>query len=573
MKLIMKNKPRSIELLSPAKDLDCAIAAVNCGADAVYMGASKFGARAEAGNAVEDIEKAVSYAHKFGVKIYITLNTILFDDELNETERLIFQVYNSGVDALIIQDMGLLEIDLPPISLIASTQAHNNSVEKIIFLEKVGFKQAILARELSLAQIRNIRSNTNIELESFIHGALCVSYSGRCYLSYALTGRSGNRGECSQPCRMTYNLLDSSGMTIVKDKHLLCLKDLNLSDHLSDLINSGISSLKIEGRLKDISYVKNIVSYYRQELDKILDGKNFKKGSGKSYITFIPNPYKTFNRGYTDYFFNERNSDMASLNTQKSTGEYIGKIKKVYDEYFTMNFDSQEEKDTILHNGDGICFFDKNDKLCGMFIDRVERERVYPHDIRWITGGNKIYRNYDSLFIGKLNKTKIERRIDVRLEFQDNESGFLLKAIDEDGFKASLAFNEEKIHARKAENAYQTIRKQLGSLGNTIFNASEIDIKLDKAYFIPVAKLNEMRRNLIKKLEDERIKGYQNKTNKIVKNDYPYPEKSIDFSGNILNKRAFDFFFRHGVKSIEPAAESGIDMKGKRVMATRYCIK
>jgi len=304
---------KKLELLSPAKDLDCSIAAINCGADAVYIGAPKYGARIAVGNSIEDITALVNYAHKFRAKVYVTVNTILYEEELEEVQKLIHQLYEISVDAIIIQDMGILEMDLPPIPLFASTQAHNYSVDKIKFLEQTGIQRIILARELSLKQIKEIRNNTQVDLEFFIHGALCVCFSGQCYFSYVTTGRSANRGECSQPCRMLYSLEDAEGNTILRDKYLLSLKDLNLSAHLRELIDAGITSFKIEGRLKDISYVRNVTAFYRQKLDEIIASDNSlsKSSCGKVYSGFTPDINKTFNRGYTDYFISGRKKEIA----------------------------------------------------------------------------------------------------------------------------------------------------------------------------------------------------------------------------------------------------------------------
>jgi putative protease len=329
---------KKLELLAPAKDMECGIAAITCGADAVYIGAERFSARDKAYNSLGDIETLVKYAHKYWARIYVALNTLLKDEELPEAVELIERLYAIGVDALIIQDYGLLEEKLPPIPLFASTQLNNRTPEKIMFLEKAGFQRVILARELDLEQIRNIRAKTTVDLECFVHGALCVAYSGQCYLSYALGGRSGNRGNCAQPCRKKYSLYDEAGNLLAKDQYLLSLKDLNLSAHLKELAEAGITSFKIEGRLKDVSYIKNIVSFYRQELDKIIDNKKYSTAaSGSSKVTFIPDPAKTFNRGFTEYFLQGRNKDLKSLNTPKSIGEYLGKVAAVEGRRFKLD--------------------------------------------------------------------------------------------------------------------------------------------------------------------------------------------------------------------------------------------
>ncbi|EKE03864.1 MAG: hypothetical protein ACD_20C00135G0003 [uncultured bacterium] len=559
---------KKIELLAPAKDLESATAAIKCGADAVYIGASKFGARSSVGNSLEDIEKLISFAHQYRAKVYITINTILSDNEILEAEKLINKLYNIGADAIIIQDMGLLELDLPPIPIFASTQMHNNNWQKLEFLEKVGFQRAILARELSLREIKEIKSKTNIDLECFIHGSLCVSYSGQCYLSYAIGGRSGNRGECAQPCRKPYSLLDSSGNAIAKDKYLLSLKDLNLSDHIEDLIKAGVASFKIEGRLKDIHYIKNIVSFYRQEIDKALLKLNLDKtSSGKSTINFIPDPYKSFNRGFCDYFLNGRHKDITSFNTPKSLGEPLGKVISVNKNSFTIN------NKTKFNNGDGICFFDENNTLQGTNINQVENGQIYPNNIKFIQKGTFIYRNFDQDFIKKLDSANIERKISVEMWLHEENDKITLYAIDEDGVEVRQQLNIEKEIANNKEKSLDNIRKQLLKLGETEFVCTDLDINLENIYFIPVKTLNELRRNAIEQLKLNRMQQYPRETYKIEKNNIPYMTKELSYEANVLNKSAINFYKRHGVEKISPAAESGVDMQGQKVMTTKHCLR
>jgi putative protease len=569
---------KQIELLAPAKDLECSIAAIKCGADAVYIGAEKFGARAEAGNRLRDIEKLIEFAHKFNVKVYVTVNTILNDDEILQAQCLINTLYEIGVDAVIIQDVGLLELDLPPIPLIASTQMHNNTWQKMKFLEKVGFKRAILAREMSIDEIKEIRAKTSkIELEFFIHGALCVSYSGQCYMSYAIGGRSGNRGVCAQPCRKLYSLSDSAGNVLIENKYLLCLKDLNLSAYIKELIDAGITSFKIEGRLKDVNYVKNVVAFYRQKIDEVLDELNRtakreelrKSSSGKSIIDFTPDLYKTFNRGYTDYFINGRKKDITSFDTPKSTGERIGKIISFDGESFTV------DGKTKLNNGDGICFFDEKGELVGTSVSKVGNNRVYPNDVSAIRRNVTIYRNFDHKFIKKLKSDNIARKIRVKLKFSDENDDIVLYAIDEDGIEVRnrMKIGKELRLAKNKELMLDTIKKQISKLGDTDFEASEIEIELRSVYFIPLKTLNDFRRETIEQLEQKRISEYIREAIAIEKNNFPYPEKELAYLGNVLNEFAEKFYKRHGVEQIEPAAESGIDMSGKKVMTTKYCLK
>ena len=559
---------KPIELLAPAKNLESGIAAIKCGADAVYIAAEKFGARISAGNSLEDIEHLIIFAHKYRAKVYITINTLLKDSEIQQAYELIHKLYQIGADAIITQDMGLLELDLPPIPLFASTQTNNTTPEKIEFLEKIGFQRVILARELSLEQIKKIRKKTGVELEFFIHGALCVCYSGQCQMSYAIGGRSANRGNCAQPCRKKYSLVDSKNKIISQDKHLLSLKDLNLSVDLENLINAGISSFKIEGRLKDISYIKNIVSYYRQNLDLVLDKNSLVKSSiGKSIISFSPNPNKTFNRGYSEYFLNERSGKISSINTPKSMGEEIGKIDFVGKDYFTIS------KNIKLNNADGICFFDKNLELKGTIINKVIENKIFPDDIKEIQPNTFIYRNLDHEFLKTLKNSKIERKIGVNLYLSQENEDLIFVAIDEEGAKVQISLKNNFDTAQNKEKALETLEKQLLKLGETDFYADSIEINLKEAYFIPVKEINEIRRQLINKLEEERSELHQQQKIKIEKNNFPYPDKKLDYSGNVLNKHAEEFYKRHCVEEIQSAAESGLDMTGKKVMTTKYCLK
>ncbi|MFH1548193.1 MAG: peptidase U32 family protein, partial [Candidatus Omnitrophota bacterium] len=367
---------KKLELLAPAKNTETAITAIKCGADAVYIGAPRFSARQATGNSIESIQQVVEFAHQYYAKVYVALNTLLFDNELPAAEKMINQFYKIGIDGLMIQDMSLLELDLPPIPLIASTQMNNASLKKVKFLQNVGFFRAILARELTLEQIKDIRKHTTIELECFIHGALCVGASGQCYMSYANGGRSGNRGVCAQPCRRLYSLKDKTGKTIVKDRYLLSLKDLNLSDKLEELIDAGVNTFKIEGRLKEISYIANVVGFYRQKLDSILAKKGLQKSSsGKVSLNFKSDLNKTFNRGYTDYGITGKGTNMGSINTPKSIGEFVGIISKVDKNTFTIEGKSK------LHNGDGICFFDERNNLDGTTVNNVEGGNIYPQKL------------------------------------------------------------------------------------------------------------------------------------------------------------------------------------------------
>ena len=559
---------RKIELLAPAKDASTAIAAIKAGVDAVYIGAERFGARQAAANTITDIQKVTDFAHQYYAKVYVTLNILLYDDELPIAEKIIKQLYKIGIDGLIIQDVGLLELDLPPIPLIASTQMDNSTLEKIKFWQDVGFSRVILARELTLKEIRHIRSETSIELECFIHGSLCVGASGLCLLSYAIGGRSGNRGQCAQPCRRLYSLKDANGKTIVKDRYLLSLKDLNLSGYLEELIDAGVSAFKIEGRLKDIPYVVNTTAYYRRLLDKILEKKKFQKSSsGSVHLDFEPNPEKTFNRGFADYGITGQSPNLGSIDTPKSIGEFLGVVKKTEKSFFLI--DSKEE----LHNGDGICFFDRQQNLLGTTVNGVEGQKIYPKNINDIFEGQKIYRNLDSEFVQKLTTNPAQRKIGISLIIKETENGLILTGTDEDGNKAEIEITGNKKPALKKETAKEAFRNQLTRLGNTIFECSDLKIETLDCYFVPASQLNEARRQLIEQLLKAREINRPRLISKISKNNIAFPQKHLSFIGNVLNNKAEDFYRRCGVTKNEPAAESGQDLTGQVVMKTKYCLR
>jgi putative protease len=564
----VKENKRRIELLAPAKDLESGRAAINHGADAVYVGAPKFGARAAAGNSLNDIAKLIQYSHRYWAKVYVALNTILLDDELDEAQEIVRSLSEAGADALIIQDMGLLELDLPPIPLFASTQTHNYSLEKIQFLEKIGFQRVILARELSLKQLKEIRANTTVDLEFFIHGALCVSFSGQCYLSQATQGRSANRGACAQSCRLPYTLTESNGNILAKDKYLLSLKDLNLSEYLRDLIDAGISSFKIEGRLKDMNYVKNVTAFYRQRIDEILetDSSLSSASSGRTMLAFQPDPSRTFNRGFTDHFIQRRNKDILSFHTPKSVGACLGKAGKIRRDHFLL------ETTEALHNGDGICFFDQQEVLCGTHINTVEKNKIYPSELKGIEEGTMIYRNYDHQFAKTLQKSKTKRLINVKMQFEETESGFVLSIVDEDDVKVSVVQKVEKTPAKNLAAAEETVRRQLMKLGDSIFVSERLHIIWSQPYFIPVGICNELRREAIAQLEEKRMKRFPGHHASISPNSVPYPTTHLDYSANVANKKAELFYHRHGVEMIEPAFEL---QQSKRaiVMTMKHCLR
>jgi putative protease len=555
------------ELLAPAKDLTCGIAAIDAGADAVYVGAARFGARSRAGNTVADIEALARHAHRYWARVYVTINTLLHDHEVAHAVRLAHEVHEAGADALIIQDVGLLECDLPPLPLIASTQMHNNTPERVAFLERAGFRRAILARELSIGQIQEIRARTTIELEAFIHGALCVCYSGQCYMSYAVGGRSGNRGECAQPCRRRYTLVDRDGQAVVQDRHLLSLCDLSLSGHLDELLDAGVTSFKIEGRLKDRAYVVNVVSHYRRELDALLAARGMaRSSSGSSTLDVQPDLSKTFNRGYTTLFLHGRHERVGATDTPKMVGERVGRIRAV--EQRTLEIDGDVE----LHNGDGLCFYDQAGVLQGTVVIGVQGKRVQVADTAGAQVGADIHRNHDHDYLRQLAQSQPERKIDVRLTLEETEDGFRLTATDEDGNTASADLTGEKVSARKPDAMRATVDRQLGRTGGTVFRASEVTVDWHEPRFLRVSQLNQLRRDVLAQLTTVRERRRPHAHARIEPNDTPYPSTRLSFRGNVLNERAEAFYRRHGVTDIEPAPESGLDMAERPVMRTRYCL-
>ncbi|MBP8214474.1 MAG: U32 family peptidase [Propionivibrio sp.] len=569
----------ALELLAPAKNADFGIEAIVHGADAVYIGGPAFGARANAGNAVGDIERLATFAHRYNARVLVALNTILKDEELEEARRLVRQVYEAGADALIVQDMGLLELDLPPIQLHASTQTDIRSVDKARFLEDVGFSQMVLARELSLEQIRNIAEETTATLEFFVHGSLCVSYSGLCNISHAQTGRSANRGDCSQACRLPYSLADKDGEVIAEDKHLLSLKDNNQSDNLRALIAAGISSFKIEGRLKDLSYVKNITAYYRQQLDTILADlpDHRRTSSGRSTFLFKPQPEKTFNRGSTDYFVNERHVDVGAFDSPKFVGETIGEIVKLGRTHFDVR------SDRPLHNGDGITYYNAKQELVGMRINLAEAiggayrlspsltDGRLPADLQV---GTMLYRNRDQEFERLLEKKSAERRIPIFIRLEETADGFLLILTDDQGVRAEAALGHAKEIAQNAERAALTVRENIGKLGSTIYVAEQIDVALTNPWFIPASALNALRRDAVEALDRARQLAYQRPARHVpIDPPATYPEDALNYLGNVYNEKARTFYEKHGVKLIEPAFECHQEKGDVSLMITKHCLR
>ena len=551
--------------MAPAKNKQIGKEAILHGADAVYIGIEGFSARSAAGNSIEDIAELIDFAHIYNARVYVAMNTILYDKELSNVEKLIHNIYHAGADALIVQDMGILQLDIPPIPLHASTQTDNRTVEKVRFLKQTGFSQVVLARELSIDEIAEIASQTNVPLEVFVHGALCVSYSGQCYLSQAITGRSANRGECAQLCRLSYDLVDANGTILRKNTHLLSLKDLNQSEHLEALLDAGVSSLKIEGRLKDVSYVKNVVSAYRQKLDEIFDRRPeyTRASSGISKITFTPNLSKSFNRGFTDYFSYGRQHYIVSLESPKSFGEYIGTIKSVGRNSMIIN------TKLSLHNGDGLCFIDR-DGLTGFRINRAEENTIFPAEMPNVNVGTKIYRNYDHEFETQLSKKTAERKISAVINVGELPFGFALEIRDEDGVSISIAEPFEKNPAKTEQ--IENIRLQLSRTGNTPFEITEVNIDFKTQWFIPSSILSDWRKKLVEKLLSARKINYRQETKKPQATTHPFPAKQLTYLSNVSNEKSRLFYNAHHTEILQPSFEQ-VAQKNVPLMTTRHCIK
>ncbi len=567
----MQKTRKHLELLSPARNADFGIEAINHGADAVYIGGPAFGARAKAPNTVEDIARLVKHAHRYHAEVFVALNTIFHDNELEGVRQLVHQLYEAEVDALIVQDMGLLALDLPPIQLHASTQTDIRTVEKAQFLDQVGFSQIVLARELDLKTVKQIADATSANLEYFIHGALCVAFSGQCYISHAHTGRSANRGECSQECRLPFTLEDQKGRIIGKDKHFLSMKDNDQSANLRALIDAGVSSFKIEGRYKDLPYVKNATAHYRQLLDEILLEKPelAKSSHGVASYTFTPQPEKTFNRSATDYFANGRQADIGAFDTPKFSGELLGKVTKVGKDFIEV------ETPTQLHNGDGICFFDVHKELVGLRINTVEGKRLYPNEMPAdIRNNTTVYRNRDHAFMRLLEKDSASRKIAVELIFAETSDGFALSITDSAGFSATSACLAEKQLANAPEKVELNLREHLSKLGNTDFFVHALHLQIQQPYFVPASMMNNLRREAVEQLQLARQAGYQRPV-KRAETQPPavYPEDTLSYLANVYNQKARQFYEKHGVKMIAKAFEANEELGEVPVMITKHCLR
>lgn len=592
----MSNGLRKIELLAPAKNLECGIAAIDHGADAVYIGAAQFGARQTAGNSTDDIAELTRYAHQFGAAVYVTVNTIVYEKELAALEHLLKQLVEMGVDAILVQDMAVLEIykklkaeyvargyRMP--ALHASTQTDNRSADKVKWLKENGFERVVLARELSLEEITDIhKAHPDVELEAFVHGALCVSYSGACYASQYFFNRSANRGECAQFCRMAFDLKDSDGETLIEDSYLLSLKDMCQLDRLGDLLEAGVCSLKIEGRLKDANYVKNVVATYSEALNAYIakHSDKFRRSSfGKCSYTFTPALEKTFNRGFTHYFFNGRQKDISSFNTPKAMGEYVGYVKEIRRGSFNV------AGTAMFANGDGLCFFNRQKKLEGFRVNRVENNRLFPLTMpKNLEPGMALYRNNDIEFERAMQGKTSTRKLQVRFVVDVVDGKLTFTATDECGRSANVVLNETPEKAQKSQ--HDNIVKQLEKLGNTVWTANEISINNSAdEFFIPSSRLAAVRRELLEALEDTPVSNHTDNqavdrtaTNSVNANNTVYAD-TIDIA-NVANTTAQNYYAAHGVKNAPTAFELNSDYKAGSttapsavppLMTCRYCLR
>lgn len=592
----MSNGLRKIELLAPAKNLECGIAAIDHGADAVYIGAAQFGARQTAGNSTDDIAELTRYAHQFGAAVYVTVNTIVYEKELAALEHLLKQLVEMGVDAILVQDMAVLEIykklkaeyvargyRMP--ALHASTQTDNRSADKVKWLKENGFERVVLARELSLEEITDIhKAHPDVELEAFVHGALCVSYSGACYASQYFFNRSANRGECAQFCRMAFDLKDSDGETLIEDSYLLSLKDMCQLDRLGDLLEAGVCSLKIEGRLKDANYVKNVVATYSEALNAYIakHSDKFRRSSfGKCSYTFTPALEKTFNRGFTHYFFNGRQKDISSFNTPKAMGEYVGYVKEIRRGSFNV------AGTAMFANGDGLCFFNRQKKLEGFRVNRVENNRLFPLTMpKNLEPGMALYRNNDIEFERAMQGKTSTRKLQVRFVVDVVDGKLTFTATDECGRSANVVLNETPEKAQKSQ--HDNIVKQLEKLGNTVWTADEIYINNSAdEFFIPSSRLAAVRRELLEALENTPVSNHTDKqavgettTNSVNANNTVYAD-TINIA-NVANTTAQNYYAAHGVKNAPTAFELNSDYKAGSTTATsavpplmtcRYCLR
>lgn len=560
-----------LELLAPAKSYEYGVEAIKCGADALYIGSEMFGARSAASNSLEDIDRLTRYAHVYGVKIYVAFNTVLYDVEFERAEKLIDKLYRIGVDALIVQDMAICEMNLPPITLHASTQTAALTPQRVKFLQDVGFERVILERAHSLKEIESIRNSTNVELETFVFGSICVSYSGQCYMSETVASRSGNRGVCAQPCRSTYNLLNEKNELLIRNSHLLSVKDLNLENSVLDLITSGVVSFKIEGRLKDIAYLKNSVTYFNSLLNTEIDKLNksdiiYSRASyGRAVKGFKPQLNKTFSRGFTSYFIDcETKLKVANFQSAKPIGEFLGVIKSINQDKVTL------DREVVGVGGDGVCYIEKGE-MCGALINRVERNIVTLNKPIEAQIGSDMYRNYDKSFCDTVEKTKSRRVLDVTLKIDLTQTRLTVDAECENGVSIKIDYNESFDAASNIDRATEMLKSGFAKSGETPFSVKEI-LLTGEIKFIPTKTINEMRRLLFEKLEIASLESYK-VSERSTKISHPKITEPIDYKLNVTNKLSRQFFENCGAKEIEDGVDLSHDYANKELMRMKYCLR
>lgn len=568
MSEMLSRKLRTIELLAPAKNYEQGRAAILCGADALYVGAPRFGARSAAGVPEEEIVRLCDLAHRFGAKVYVAMNTLLYEQELADAERIACRMWNAGADALIVQDMAFLRMELPPVELHASTQVCNTDPQRVRFLSEAGFTRVILERALSLGEIGRLSRAADVEIETFVHGAICVSYSGRCYMSRTMGPRSGNRGDCSQSCRLPYDLLDERMRPLERNRHLLSLQDMNATGQIEELIGAGVTSFKIEGRLKDENYVRNVVGWYRRKLDGILARRDDlrRASEGISTLEFEPNPAKSFSRGATAYFLGGVHGGVASFDTPKAFGEPLGKVIDVRRDSFRL------PSRTALSAGDGICFVTVSGAPGGTNINRTDGEWVWPNRMDGIVPGMELYRNYDHLFVSAVGRSRLRRTIPVTASVRVGPSEAEL-ALSDGRMQVTVARHGEFAPARQPDQALQALRTQLAKTGDTIYDVVSVEVDQDTVRFVPISLLNELRREAVARLDGMRLQTFPRRERRSEHREVRFPAEVLTGEENVVNSLAERFYREHGVTRIEPGYDLRRDFRDLSVMRMRYCLR
>lgn len=565
-------QPRFLELLAPAKNFESGRAALLCGADALYVGAPKFGARAAAGVSVEEIGRLCELAHRFGARVFVTMNTLLYEQELVEAERMAARMWQIGADALIVQDMAFLRMDLPPIDLHASTQMCTTTPEQVRFLADVGFSRVVLERALTLQEIEKLSQAADVEIEAFIHGALCVSYSGRCYMSRTMSARSGNRGDCSQACRLPYDLLDERMQPLVRNRHLLSLQDMNATERLEAMIDAGVTSFKIEGRLKDENYVRNVVGWYRRRMDEIIAQRPdlCRASEGVSTFEFEPNPAKSFSRGGISYFLDGARRGVASFDTPKAFGEPLGQVRAVRRDSFQIQ--RAAGQGAQLNAGDGLCFVTAVGEPSGTNVNRIEGDWIWPNRMEGIRPGVELYRNYDHRYVTALSRSRLRRAVPVTALVRVTASEIEL-TLSDGTLQVIVSRLGDFELAQQPDRALATIRTQLSKTGETIFDLIDVKFSDDEVRFVPVSALNELRREAFQQLDTERLEHYCRRQRLPEDPNVRFPKTVLEGDENVVNSLAARFYRDHGVTRIEPGYDLRSDLKGVDVMRMRYCIR